>query len=579
MTADEPDRTSQRSIRHELVVGAPLLLIVVLVMLDVFTIRFVAREHALYRADQLAYWSYSSRLAGDLRRNPIEAVEAVAASVAHSDLNLLPAVPIAGAMLVLGDSRVAYLLSVIDLYGLALLVVLVAALARSSSSTRLVLVGVVATLLLLPGLWRPVFIGYLDIGGVALGLAVLAIYLRGDYFSLGTKELVLLGFLVGLLAVFRRWYGFWSVAFCLVVMVDAGWAAWRSRSPSRRPPWEVARVPVVLGLSAAATVALLAAPIAVQRLRPGYTEAFAAYAASKSVADLMGGVIQEYGLFLLAIVAGCAAFLAVRPHTRRLGLLIPLHLLVTYTMMVSVQDHTPQHWYLYSAGILLLVGTGLIGLLEGFRPSRRPAAIVGILAVGGLLSLSMYSVRVEPLARALGPLVPANRVRPIVREDIEEVVRLIRFLDQITTRAPGYVYVLGSSGTLSEQTLAFANLSLGTNFSSPYLILQSSHVDLRDGFPDMLLEAAYVVVPRPAQWDMRAADHQVVIIPAASFHEGENIAAAFEPLPEGFELRGGVEVAVYRKTRPILPEEIAELSALLRAKYPDRPDIYLPRSD
>jgi hypothetical protein len=126
--------------------------------------------------------------------------------------------------------------------------------------------------------------------------------------------------------------------------------------------------------------------------------------------------------------------------------------------------------------------------------------------------------------------------------------------------------------------LAFANLSLGTDFSSPRLILSSAHVDLRDGFPDMLLEASYVVVPDPVQWEMRAEDHQVVIIPTASFHERRNIALAFERLPESFLLRDGVEVAVFRRTRPVTSGEVEELSALLREKYPDRPAIYLPRS-
>ena len=43
-----------------------------------------------------------------------------------------------------------------------------------------------------------------------------------------------------------------------------------------------------------------------------------------------------------------------------------------------------------------------------------------------------------------------------------------------------------------------------------------------------------------------------------------------------FDLDAGLRVSVYRKTRPILESEIAEMSDRLRALYPDRPDIYKP---
>jgi hypothetical protein len=576
MPADEPDLINAERRRCGPILGSVLLLVVVLLALDLYTVRFVAAERELYRADQLAYWSFSSQLADDLRQHPWAAVQAVAASVAHSDINLLPAVPIAIPMLVAGNSRVAYLLSVINIYGLAALVVLLAVLMRTAAPTRLVLVAYLAALLMLPGLWRPVLIGYLDIGGVALGMIVLAAYLRNDALSHRPKDLALLGFLVGLLAVSRRWFGLWSVAFCGVVVLDAVWCAWRSRSLDRHRLWQAARVPFVLGLSAAATVAVLAGPIAMRRIGPGYAERFSAYSSSSSAAELMAKVIAEYGLISLGLLVACVVLLIGRRTTRRFGVLVSLHIACTFTMMVSVQDHSPQHWYLYAAGVLLVIGTGFVMLFETVRPSRRLAVISGFLVLGVLLTTSVYSVRAEAVANALGPLVPDQRVRPIIREDIDEVFRLIGELDHLAARDPGYIYVLGATGTLSEQTLAFANLSLGTAFKSLPLILRSSHVDLRDGFPDMLLEARYVVVPDPAQWEMRAEDHQVVIIPTASFHERRNIARAFERLPERFSLREGVEVSVYRKTRSIRPEEIQELSALLRAKYPERPEIYLP---
>jgi hypothetical protein len=167
-------------------------------------------------------------------------------------------------------------------------------------------------------------------------------------------------------------------------------------------------------------------------------------------------------------------------------------------------------------------------------------------------------------------------VRPLERNDIAEVQRLLGFLDEQVARREGYIYVLGSTGTLSDQSLAFANRSLGTAYRSPASILQSAHVDRRDGFPSMLLEATYVVVPEPVQTGIVAGEQQVVVIPTDSFVRGENIALAFRRLPVEVLLEGDVRVWVYERERDITADEVAELSALLRSAYPDRPDIWRP---
>jgi hypothetical protein len=156
------------------------------------------------------------------------------------------------------------------------------------------------------------------------------------------------------------------------------------------------------------------------------------------------------------------------------------------------------------------------------------------------------------------------------------VTRLLQRLDRLTEADPGYIYVIASSEVLSDQVLAFANRSLEADFSSVRWILQSAHVDLRDGFPAMLLEAKWVVVAEPVQTHLAPEEQQVVVVPAESFIRGRDIAAAFERVPGSFELEGGVAAEIYRRRRPIAADEVADLSDRLRAHYPDRPQVYQP---
>lgn len=547
-----------------------------------YAVWFAGAERTLYHADQLAYWTLASGLADELTSHPWEAVRAVSSSVATADVSLLPAVPVALAMAALGTGRLAYLIAVLVVYGVAVVLALVLALGavdrtslRHSPWTIPLAAGI--SLLLLPALWQPVFIGYLDLGGVAICLVVLALYLRHDGPPISVAELALIGLLVALLALFRRWYTVWSLAFCGVVVAEAALGSWRRRSLGWREALLPLRAPLVVGLAAVATVGILAPSVVATRLGSGYADRFAAYGRSDSMIAHAGSAIAQYGLLALSLALLGAGWLWLRADSRRAGAVLSGQLALTWLLMTRLQHHSPQHWYLYSAGLLMLLGLPAARLLsEPSRPGLRAAAATCALAVAVTVSLGTLWPGAEPAAVALEPWTSARHVRPLVRSDLDEVVRLLHTLDRLQAEQPGWIYVLASSDVLSDQALAFANRSLGAEFAAAGRILQAAHVDLRDGFPAMLLEADWVVVGRPVQTHLAPESQQVVVVPAERFLEGRGIAAAFERVPAGFALEGGVSAEIYRRMRPIAPDELADLSDRLRARYPDRPHIWQP---
>jgi len=249
-----------------------------------------------------------------------------------------------------------------------------------------------------------------------------------------------------------------------------------------------------------------------------------------------------------------------------------LLLVLTYTVMVSIQDHSPQHWYLYDPSILLLVGLAL-GRLGEELPRRRRAAIWALLVVVGLVTTASVFVPGFAYGGRVG-LLPSDRLHPRVRGDLAEIDRLLTFLDHRYENGTGRIYILASSELLSDQVLAFSNLSLGTEHPSVRGILGSAHVDRRDGFPRGLLVADAVIVTDPIQVHLRSDEQRVIVEPARSFSEGTDIAHAFQELPESFLLDNGVKVWIFERVRLNTPEEIEGLSSRLREAYPDRPEIY-----
>jgi hypothetical protein len=294
------------------------------------------------------------------------------------------------------------------------------------------------------------------------------------------------------------------------------------------------------------------------------------------VAERLGAVIREFGLAPLALVGIALVMLLRQPAHRRTAAVIAGHLGVVFGVMSSLQAHDPQHWYLYSAGSLVLIGTWTAAVTGPMTAARRRLAAGLLLGVGAVATAAVLLPTAGTAADRLGPLMPGLRVRPKVRSDLGDVRQLLGRLDDEIRSRPGYVYVLANSPVLSDQVLAFANLSLEADFVSPTAILAAAHVDRRDGFPQMLLEARYVLVADPVQVHLGADQQQVVVLPAQSFLNNRDIAAAFRRLPGEYHLDGGVTVSLFERVRPISDAELAELSDRLRTAYPDRPDIYGP---
>ncbi len=555
----------------------------VLAALNLYIIGFLGAERTLYHADQVAYWSYASDLAAGLRARPAAALLAVARSVPSAELNLLPALPVSLVMAFFGTSRTVYVLAVLNIYGLALVLALVGALrllttvaARPPPLARGL--SVTAALLLFPTVWRPVLLGYIGLGGVALGALILAAYLHISQTGSRWHHLLLIGFLLAMLALYRRWYTIWVLAFGLTVGAETCWRLARGAWRDRGRLWAVVRPPLLIAVVAISTVLLVAAPLVMHRLQGGYAQEFAAYARHGPLSARLGSVIAQFGLLPLGVAGLAAAVLLRSPADRRTAVLVPLQAVLAWAVMIRIQGHSPQHWYLYLPALLLLAVLGLARLLAAGGVPRSVVAVttVAALTVGGVGTAAVLAPGRIGLPASCASLVSRNRVRPLVRDDLAEVRRLLSFLDRLERTHPGYIYVLGSGGVLSDHVLAFANRSLGTGFSSLPLILASSHLDRRDGFPRGLLQARYVVVPDPPQLGMASREQQVVLVPTQSFLTGANVARAFRRLPQRFLLDGGVRVQVFEKVRPIADDEVRELSAELRRAHPDLPKVWTP---
>ena len=564
-----------RTVARFMCAAAPVLALVAAA--DLLAVRHLAHERTLYEADHVAYWSLTRSLAESAVRSPWAAAVEFSASVGR-ELNLLPSLVLAPLVGLGHGTRLSYLLAVINVYALPALLLLVAVVGGLTGERRPAALagwGVAAAVLLLPAWWQPVALGYLDVGGVAIAaLVLLAWRAAGDGRGSPVPWLAM-GFSLALLAIFRRWWAFWSVTWCAVIALEALWLLATLRPWTSSGARRVLRGPATAAATAVATLLAIAPGRVATILGTDWADTLVAYKRHAGIAGELAEIAGRWGLLPLALVAAAVVVGLRRRPTRRPVAMLAVQAVLIFVLFRRLQDPSPQHWYLYLPGLTVLLGLLLARTAASLAaPVRRGAWIAAATAAGLAVSATVLSA--GPGDGRWGRLAPAFRIRPAVRHDLAEVRRLLASLDQRLAVAPGWVYVIAVSGPLTDTGLGFANLSLGTSYSSPRYVLSSAHVDRRDGFPGNLLEARYIVLPEPVQVPDPPRHCRVASEPARCLLEGEGIGRAFRRGREVFVFDGGVRASIWDRVRPLTADDVAVLSARLRAHYPDRPDIWQP---
>ena len=543
---------------------------------------FLREERTAHYWDYAAYWVIASDYAGVLAESPAAALDQLAESVRATEYTLLPAALPALGMTAFGDSRAAYVLVVANVYGGLILAAAVwanravAARAGLPAGWR----GDLAAALVvafLPVVWVPTLRGYLDLGGVAVAVALLGFSLAKPWREFRWPHVLAVGLALALLALFRRWYSFWVVAFLAVAAAEA---ALRSLALLRRRAPSGEHVRGWLPPAAAGGVALLAivmfAWVTVLRVaRTTYGDAYAAYRLPVGPWARLDNVLTDIGYGYTILYAAAALQLAWHPSTRRAAAVATALLVVTHVHFHQIQDMGWHHRMLYAPSFVVVVGLAARRRLDA--PGRyRTALLVGLAAPYILASLLTFRPELDGLRVRLRPLTPRSPTYPEVRDDIDELTRLAADLHELAAARGTLFCVVASSAELNQAHTQTVHRSLGLPAPRPARQRMITEVDQVGGFPAGFFDCGVVAVAAPVQLHLRPDEQQVTQLLAGDLTAGTGLSAAFEPRPGSYRLTRGVTATVYVRTRPFTDAEIAEFTARLKAAHPGVPRVYEP---
>ena len=453
------------------------LFLVVLVTVAVTSI-YVSREHTFYWWDYAGYNTATVNTANLFRDSPDQAWRGVIESLSK-EKNLLISLPLVPFILLFGESRLSYILSVSLIYVLPFRLLLGAISARLIPVySRRVFWSTVLLSLLIPMSWIPTLRGYLDTGGCVFVALAILVYLQ-DVKLKSWWKIPLIGFLLAAAILWRRHFAYSAIAFFgaatlqvfieFIVLIYRRDTALKYRRDTELPcpkdqdtavpfPYiSLFESAVKLGLIAVTSLTILmlvAGDFTRSALTVNYRNLYVAW--SLPVNDILTRYADFYGLGTwLLVLIGFSAGILTRILVPAAAIFVSLFGVLSLIEWLLVLRYGYLHYTIHITPIALL---GLSTFFWTTWLTLKGKVRYFMLGAAGLYLVLNAAVGLIPLKSDLSRLFVAN-FPPLVRSDYGEVVKLVEFLRKLAPNEEP-IYIVGASNNFNANILRQANRKL-----------------------------------------------------------------------------------------------------------------------
>jgi hypothetical protein len=440
---------------------------------------------------------------------------------------------------------------------------------RENNYYQLTLFRVLA--ILFPPFWTPTLRGYPDIVGILLLAIAGYVVLRSDIGKfLNVKKAILLGVLLWLPFLFRKWYAytimaFFVSAFCFSLYTSLSVDARYWRNIVLRISGFYAISGIVLVLFAF----LVQYQFAVRAFTTSYSDIFAAW--QVSAPEHFIAFLEYFGpVWILVAAVGLIA-----PLITGRGLaatsFVALNLIFTVIFFTHTQAFGMHHYLPVALWLYVLGCMGISQLAAGVRGVKRTVAICCSVGLAGAVFYGTYGPLPAWSSQVTGVLLPFRLAR-IKLENYSNYQRFLADLDGVMKRDDTFS-VYGSSNSFSDSlihALSGSEMDRG--------LVYASQVDRRDHFDVRSLLTKFVLVADPIQIHLSEETQHVITEPANRILMGFGIGRAYDRRPGEYELAGGVKAYIFEKKRVFTIPEVNELFAAFFGFYPEwRRESYLKK--
>lgn len=490
---------------------------------------YVAMSRTIYSWDESTYWDLTRSLVnGELTADGFW--RSVYASIGTLDYNYVAALPSALWMLIFGQSRMAFVSGLIVMYIVPSEILVYRLCIKLSKAPK---AAFLIAVFIMPVTFFLAFNGFVDVGGLLIALGCYNLYYSENGVSRKHYKYIIIGILLVLIMVFRRYFAFFTVSFITAMVADC--------IISRRNRRNL----FLLFAAAAILLVTVFRPFMINILLKNYGSIYAGYKYSPSV-DMK--LISRYFGMAFLIISAIVPFVSGIKRKEYRPAFLWIQIISCAAAFMAVQTHGQQHLLLYIPAftVMTIFLVNCISkqwmlifmcLLTVFNIGNT---IIDRGTLNNIQDINHYAI------------IPDFSLRADKRDDAEEILTLKRDLDDIIPEWQ-QCKVLSSSLLLNDGILRNVEPSLGVGtYRSADYIRALPEVDSRDS--DRLWEiyyADYILVAFPAQTHLAPGQQTITERLVESFANYTDVAQAFVEIYSFARRVGSLDVKLYQRINDV----------------------------
>jgi len=523
---------------------------------------YTSSERTFYAGDfaPVYYHNNAQLVVSAWRQSPLKAIASIWQSLdrGHNQLFVLPLLPL---LLIFGDSRTSYIMSVAVVYLLPWSLVMGAIASRLIYLAHPLLIFYLTTgiSLLLPMSWLPTLRGYPDIGGaLIIGISILLLLPKLEPQELPINSPILnqiswlrvaiIGLLLGLAMLFRRHFAYMDIAIFVGIIIQSIVTIFAAQKQIVSSLFLLGRKLSLIGAIALLTLLISAREFTTRALITDFRDLYASW--SLSFIEIFVHYGNFYGwLTWVLIILGFSLSLMKRTwHISGIVFISSTGIASLFNLLVIIRYDSFQytlHFTPFAVISLVILGTTVYKIF----PDKSKLIIISSSIYLGINFLFMLT-GLGKLEFPLRSLLAAN-YPPQVRQDYQQIQKLTAYLRQVApNKEPIYVISSSAMDYLSRGVLNNAEATIYGKNKTILNILRPQSFDSNSSYPlESLLKAKYVVMPQPMQYRFSLKHHDVARVSAEIFNENWEFAEDFQLLPQTFTLENKAVVQVYKRIR------------------------------
>lgn len=551
------------------------------VFLVLFSSDFIAQERTIYFWDYATFSDKFFYLGDILKQSATVAIGFIRNSF-KGDYNTLPVLLTFYFQYVFGKSRVVYIVANLLIYVLPSILILkflLEKLIEHSSIKKdkvLISIAMVASILFDAYYLVPVLMGYPDVGGVILILVIFLLYSPSKEIMPLYKYL-LLGLILSILFLFRRWYGYWIFAFILTYTSFSIELLLKKVKNTKKMIQKL----FLLFFKISSTVLVLILVLLLFSLDWRHilsvysTNTYSAY--RESPWTVFWHVLHGYLGNITILLSLFGIFVGLLNRKIRVFILF-ITLLTIFALLafMSKQNLNEHHYYLVHPLLLIFISLGIYRLLTFCKNEFVLKIATIIIVILGLINfLSVTFPGIDKKSDILSRVFATHSYYPQRRNDFPELFRMAEVLQNLYKRKAGNIYLLSSTFDFNDNILRnYCNQS-GLKYDWCISVSTTAIIDKRDGFPIDLIRARYILVNSNVVNSAFAPDSSRVLSePAEDLLNGGEFGQLFKKLPYTFQLQNNTKIYLFEKAKLIPDPLILKMEQKYENYYPNYKKIF-----